>query len=83
MPRNDIAAEMLRRYGVLIGGGDLRAALGFRSAASFQRAVRQKTLAVRVFPVPGRRGKFALTADVAAWLNKVASQTNEENRNEK
>jgi hypothetical protein len=64
---------MLGRYGVLVGGRDLWLSLGFRSAASFQRAVRQNALPVTVFRVPGRRGKYALTADVAAWLDKVVA----------
>lgn len=63
---------MLRQYGPLIGGADLRKALGFRTAATFQRAVREKTLNVPVFDVPGRRGKFALTVDIAIWITTVS-----------
>lgn len=63
---------MLQQYGPLIGGVDLRMALGFRTATTFQRAMREKTLSVPVFDVPGRRGKFALTVDVAAWLSTVS-----------
>ncbi len=65
--------ELLKQFGPLIGGIDLRKALGFRSAATFQRAIREKTLKIPIFDVPGRRGKFALTADVATWLATVSN----------
>lgn len=65
--------DLLRQYGPLIGGADLRLVLGFRSAAAFQRAVRNNAVNVRVFTIPGRRGKFALTADVAAWLADISN----------
>lgn len=70
---NQITDSLLRLYGPLIGGADLRKALGYRSAAAFQRAVRENIINFRVFGVPGRRGKFALTMDVAAWLSIVSN----------
>ena len=75
MPKT-LSETMLDRYGPLIGGADLRKALGFRSAASFQRAVRTNGLGVRVFCVPGRRGKFALTIEVAQWLALMSASDN-------
>ncbi len=72
--------ELLKQFGPLIGGVDLRKALGFRSAATFQRAVREKTLKIRIFDVPGRRGKFALTADVAAWLTSVSGSEHQSDK---
>jgi len=35
--------------------------------------IARNTLTVRVFNVKGRKGKFAFTADVAAWLEKLKS----------
>lgn len=63
---------LYKQFGPLIGGADLRKALGFRSAASFQRAVRNKSLPVHIFEIPGRRWKFALTTDVAAWITRIS-----------
>jgi len=60
--------ELHELSGPLLGGEELRRALGFRSAASFERAVRLRTLALKIFTLESRRGRFALTADVAAWL---------------
>lgn len=59
---------LVERYGHVIGGGDLRELLGFRTAAAMQRAMRQGLLKAPVFRIEGRRGLFALTAEVAAWL---------------
>lgn len=64
--------SLLKQYGPLMGGAELYRSLGFRSAAAFQRAVRDNALSIRIFAVPGRRGKFALTADVAAWLSRIS-----------
>ncbi|MFB9159856.1 hypothetical protein [Chromobacterium violaceum] len=68
----DYRALLLERYGPLLGGADLYQALGFTSPASFRRAVRLKQIEVRLISVPGRRGKFALTTEVADWLEALA-----------
>lgn len=44
---------------------------GFRSAEALKMATKRGRLGFKVFLIPGRRGKFALTADVAAWLESV------------
>lgn len=71
MEVDDLAKSMLEQYGPLIGGQELWRAMGYRTWAAFGRAARNGTLGVTIFTVPGRRGKFALTADVAAWLTKL------------
>ncbi len=74
MPDDDLTKKMLKEFGPLMGGEDLRRALGYRTAPAFARAVRLQTLGVHVFEIPGRRGRFALTADVAAWLAILRQQ---------
>lgn len=69
-----ITETMLRLYGPVIGGADLRKALGFRSASAFNRALRLKSINVNVFTMPGRRGRFAFTADVGKWLESVGEK---------
>lgn len=66
---------MLKEYGPLMGGEDLRRALGYRTWSAFSRAIRTGVPAVKVFEIPGRRGKFALTAEVAAWLVELREQS--------
>lgn len=52
----------------LIGGHELWRALGYRNADAFRKAGQRGTLPVRVFAIPGRRGKFAMTSEVYTWL---------------
>jgi hypothetical protein len=72
--------ELTQRYGPLISGDDLRRVLGYSSPEAFRQALARKTMPIPVFAIPNRRGKFALTKDVAIWLaeqRENASQTPE------
>ena len=69
----DIQAIMLAEYGPLLGGKELRNALGYSSPAAFWQARRRGNILVRTFRIEGRRGTFALTTDVARWLRDTAS----------
>lgn len=64
----DIRAELLGRYGELLTGQVLQRCLGFRSLRSFQRALSEGRIPVPTFTLEGRRGTYARTRDVAAWL---------------
>lgn len=61
--------ELLDKYGPLISNDDLRQALGFVSMDAFRQALARKTMPIPVFPLPNRRGKYALVKDVAIWLS--------------
>ena len=63
---------MIREYGAVVGGRDLRSALGFKSTAAFGHAVRSGYIPLRIFEMPGRRGRFALVSDIADWLENSA-----------
>ena len=67
-PSPSLNDSLLNQYGPLIGGAQLRQALGYPSTPAFSRAVRKGIVGVNVFKIPGRRGTFALTCDVAEWL---------------
>lgn len=76
---------LMKEYGPLMGGENLRRALGYRTWSAFARAVRMGGLGVAVFEIAGRRGKFAFTRDVAKWLQSVGAsqsdrQTGEEDK---
>jgi len=62
--------DLAGRYGELIGGDNLRLVLGYQSNAALSQAIRGKKLALVTFFVPGRKGRFALTRDIAEWLIK-------------
>ena len=73
----DLFSVLLATHGPLMGGADLRRALGLPSPAAFRQARRRGQIGVAVFAVPHRKGTFALTNDVAHWLvglNHPASQ---------
>lgn len=65
---------MLEQYGPLIGGEQLWRVLGYKTWAAFARSARNGTLGLKVFNVPGRKGRFALTVDVTTWLENLKNQ---------
>lgn len=65
---NEMQRQLLERYGPLLSGAALHQALGFPSAAAMRQAAIRNQVGVRLFSIPNRRGKFALTRDVAQWL---------------
>lgn len=69
---SEMRRELLAQYGPLLGGSALHQALGFSSAASMRQAALRNQVGVRLFSINNRRGKFALTADVARWLAECA-----------
>lgn len=64
-----IERELMHRYGPLISNDDLRQALGYPSKEAFRQAIARKSVPVPIFDIENRRGKFALVADLAHWLN--------------
>jgi hypothetical protein len=68
MTEHELRAQLLERYGPVLGGGELRKVLGFSTAGAFRQATLRGTVPVPTFTVPNRRGRFALTQEVARWL---------------
>lgn len=77
--RNQLISDMEERYGPMMGGNALYSALGFRRYAAFHRCKEKGEIGVSVFALPGRRGWFALTRDVASWLVSQASDAESQN----
>jgi len=71
---DDLRDSLDRKYGPLINGKQLTSLLKFSSMAAFRQALRRGVLPVRVFDLPGRKGKFALTGDVAQWLIDIETK---------
>lgn len=69
---NGLADRLIGCYGPTIGGRDLYAALGFKTYAAFHRSNVRNEIGVNVFKLPGRRDWFALTTEVAEWLEVLA-----------
>ena len=65
--------SLLDGYGPLLSDAVLWRSLGFKTWAGFDKAMRNGKIEVRVFTMPGRRGRYALTLDVAKWLWNLRS----------
>lgn len=65
---SELKKDLMDLHGPMIYGKALYKALGYGSGDAFRQAVSRKSVPVPVFPIENRRGKFALTKDVALWL---------------
>jgi len=64
----EITQQLEARFGPLLAGDALFRALGFPTAGAFRQAVARGQVHVPLFEIPNRRGRFALTREVALWL---------------
>lgn len=65
---DSFATQLVRAIGATVGGEALTRALGYRSQDAFRKAQQRGRVPVATFEIEGRRGRFALGADIAAWL---------------
>jgi len=63
-----LEADLLRLYGPMITGDDLLRSLGYISKEAFRQSIVRNDVPVPIFEIEGRRGKYALVQDVAAFL---------------
>ena len=63
-----LQAQLLAHWGPVVGGEALAQALGFPSTGALRQSIARGQLSISLFKIPGRRGRFALTKDVADWL---------------
>lgn len=71
----NLQQELSERYGPIIGGKELRKSLGFNTYAMFRLAKEEGSIEIPIFKIPGRRDWYALTSDVAGWLNALRKNT--------
>ena len=64
----EIEQSLHERHGPMLGGAALYRALGFPTAAAMRQAIARGRVPVPLFDIEKRRGRFALTRDVALWL---------------
>lgn len=64
----ELRSSLVAAYGAVLGGKDLSRALGFRTQSAFRKALERGALSIKIFQLPGRRGRFALTNELATWL---------------
>ena len=66
------ATWLLREYGPLLPAGATAKILGFKSTDALKKARLARRLPFEMFTISGRRGWFASTAVVAAWIDAAA-----------
>ena len=64
----ELTSDMTELYGPLMHSKQLWKVLGYGSADSFRHALNRKSIPIPVFSIEGRKGNFALTKEVSAWL---------------
>ena len=64
----DLQKDMLELYGPMVGDKVLSDLLGYTNLKAFRQAVFRGVISIPIFTIQNRRGKFALTKDVATWL---------------
>ena len=67
----NLSNELLNKYGPMIGGSDLYLALGFKTYGTFRLAKERGEIPIEIFKIPKRRDWYALTTDLALWLNTL------------
>lgn len=72
----ELSRDLLLRYGPMLSGKELLQALGYKTADAFRQALSRDLIGVPVFTIAHRRGKFALSKDVAHWLARQRIQFN-------
>lgn len=65
---DEFEERLVRALGAMVGGKALTQALGYPTQDAFRKAHARDRLPVSTFEIEGRRGRFASTVDIAAWL---------------
>jgi hypothetical protein len=79
--RREIERQLIDRHGPMMTGDALRAVLGYASKEAFRQALSRGRVSVPIFEIEHRRGKSALTSEVAAWVVECrAAAKNETSR---
>lgn len=63
-----LTKRLITAHGELIGGNALGRCLGYRTPRAFQMGLLRGQVPIETFTLPGRRGRYARTFQVAAWL---------------
>jgi len=68
-----IDSELRATYGShILTMHDITKALNYKSVSAVRQAIARNTMPIPLFNLPNRRGKFALTSEVAKFLARQA-----------
>lgn len=66
--KKQLEEELKQEFGHLICNQDLSLLLGFSNIGSFRQALKRGQIPVPIFTLENKRGKYALTKDIALYL---------------
>ena len=69
--QSQLREALLQLHGPLLTGSVLAKALGHSSLASLRQARSRGQVPVHLFIIPHKKGLFAMTLDVANWLENL------------
>mgnify|MGYP000019845759 CR=1 FL=1 len=79
-----IDTELREAYGShILTLHDITKALNYSSISAVRQAIARNNMPIPLFNLPNRRGKFALTAEVARFLARQASAKDANGKKEK
>ena len=70
-------AHLQDRFGPLMHARDIQQTLRFSTSESFRAARHRGYLKLKMFPMPGRRGLFARTEEVAGLIDSASCHEEE------
>lgn len=76
----ELEEKLTSKFGAEIGGADLRALLGYKTADAFRKAVSRGKIPVRTYLHPLRRGRFASVRVLAEWMESLEQAGKDEER---
>lgn len=68
-----LRSELLALYGPLLTSAQVAEMLRYRNRDALIQAHKRAALKFALFQVPGRKGMFAKTSEVAAWIESLPS----------
>jgi len=64
-----VHGDLLKVCGAaMIGGKNLRKALGYETPIAFRVAISKGKVGVPIFRIPGRKGYWALVIEISIWI---------------
>jgi len=74
-----IEAELLKLYGPVLTSQEISKILGFSTVHALRQAVLKGRLEIPLFRMAGKRGRFALTKEIASYVvsQRMALETSD------
>ncbi|MDP3210610.1 hypothetical protein [Methylotenera sp.] len=60
--------ELTEKHGEIVSLDSLSKIIGYKTVAAVKYAIKKEQLSINTFYIKGRKGRYAMTRDVASWL---------------